>query len=516
MTRIVYLPLDERPCNAKFPLQIASASDLSLLSPPAALLGRKKSPADTEALADWLLRSAADADYLIASIDLLVYGGIVPSRLHQLSESECRLRLDTLQECKRRSPKLRIYAFNLIMRAPAYSSDDEEPDYYALFGAELSRIGWLRDKSSRDGLTEEEEQELDRQLTAVPRDVLDDFTGRRRINVAVNRMAVDLTQEGVIEFLVIPLDDNAKYGFSSSEQRQLQLIVEGKRLQDRIYLYPGADEVGCTLFARIFCEDKHYEPEIYIRHSSTSGPFSIPRYEDRPLGESLKSQIGAAGGFIGDHAADADFVLMVNSPPVGQGGMAEAPHPYADRNAAYFSETNLREFAVAMRRYADRGYMLALADVAASNGADRPLMNLLAGAGLLPRISAYAGWNTSGNTLGTVIAHAIVESYYRKNGESDPVRERCSEAFYLSRLLEDWGYQAIIRAEVAKRLPDIGGGYFDVSNVHDQVTKTIRKEMEAFMAEYWRDLRLERVRLERVAMPWKRMFEVEFDLMLTD
>ncbi|WP_027092449.1 DUF4127 family protein [Cohnella thermotolerans] len=516
MARIVYVPLDERPCNAKFPLQIASATDLEVEAPPSALLGRKKTPADTEALAGWLLRATADADYLLASVDMLVYGGIVPSRLHRLPESECRRRLTTLAECKRRNPRLRIFAFNLIMRAPAYNSDDEEPDYYASYGEQIARIGWLTDKRSREDLSGDERREWDRLTASVPEAVLADFAGRRLVNAAVNRMAVDLTQEGVVDFLVIPLDDNAKYGYSSIEQRQLQLAVEEKRLLDRIYLYPGADEVGCTLLARIFCECCRYQPEVYVRHSSVSGPFAMPKYEDRSLGESLKSQIGAAGGFIGDHAASADFVLMVNSPPVGQSAMAEAPQRYGERHAAYFAETNLREFAVAIRRYADRGLTVALADVAVSNGADAPLMKLLSGSGLLPKLSAYAGWNTSGNTLGTAIAHAIVESYYRKAGvtSANPNRKRNSEAFYLSRLLEDWGYQSVIRAEVAQQLPSIGGNYFDVSGVHDRVTRLIRSKMEQFIAAYWQDLRPDRVKLARVAMPWLRMFEVDVDLIL--
>jgi hypothetical protein len=117
--RIVYLPLDERPCNSKFPLQIAAATDVELIAPPQALLGQKKRPADTAAVAQWLLEQTLQVDYLIVSMDMLIYGGIVPSRLHHLSLDDCRARLETLVQCKRKNPKLRIYAFNLIMRAPA-------------------------------------------------------------------------------------------------------------------------------------------------------------------------------------------------------------------------------------------------------------------------------------------------------------------------------------------------------------------------------------------------------------
>ncbi|BBH19456.1 hypothetical protein Back11_08010 [Paenibacillus baekrokdamisoli] len=517
MSRILYVPLDERPCNAKFPQQIAQASDLDLMSPPVSMLGAKKQPANTAALSQWILEQSTQTDVIIVSLDMLVYGGIVPSRLHHLTEDDCRARLATIVECKKKNPNLRIYAFNLIMRAPAYSSSDEEPDYYADHGTDLARNGWLQDKQARDGMNEAERLEFDALLSRLPEHVLQDFIERRRTNTAVNNMAIDLVKEGFIDFLIIPLDDNAKYGYSSSEQRQLLYVIEEKGLFDRVHLYPGADEIGCTLFARVFCEIKNYRPEIYTRFSSTSGPFAIPKYEDRSLGESLKCQITAAGGFIGDHAREADFVLMVNSPPVGQYEMAETTQLFRERHSSYFSEVNLREFAQAIRVYAEKGFMVALADVAVCNGSDEPLLKLLSGSGLLPKLSAYAGWNTSGNTLGTVIAHAIVESYYRTNDAvQKPDRSRNSEAFYLSRLVEDWGYQAIIRADIAaNHLEELGGNYFDVASIHDQLAGLIHSKMEAFLAQYLQDFRLERLMLDNVILPWKRMFEVGFDLRVT-
>ncbi|MBB6673300.1 DUF4127 family protein [Cohnella nanjingensis] len=565
MSAIVYLPLDERPCNAAYPVRIAAASDVRLTAPPRAMLGDKKRPADTAALAEWLLAQSAEASRLIVSLDMLVYGGIVPSRLHHLSEAQCQARLNVIKSCKERNPALRIFAFNLIMRAPAYSSSDEEPDYYADYGAELARLGALQDQLARDGLDEDAQAELERLTAYVPEAVRLDFTDRRRINTTVNRMAIDLVKENVIDFLLIPLDDNAKYGYSSSEQRNLLLRVEKLGLLDRIHLYPGADEIGNTLFARAFCELKGYQPEIYIRHASTSGPFSIPKYEDRSLGESLKAQIHAAGGFIGDHASEADFVLMVNSPPVGQHDMAETTTALADRHASYFSEVNLREFAEAIARYTAKGRMVALADVATCNGSDEPLMKLLSRWGLLPKIAAYAGWNTSGNTLGTVIAHAIVESYYRgaaqragglqsreaggaagelggkkqgtpsafgeqqggaggqvdvQAGEStgaawEAERARNSESFYVSRLLEDWGYQAIVRTDIAwNHLEALGGNYFDVSAIHGEISALVLAKLTAFAETYLQDLDPSRFLLDNVEMPWRRMFEVGFELRL--
>jgi len=448
------------------------------------------------------------------SIDMLVYGGIVPSRLHSMSYEQCAERLRVLSECKRLNPRLKVYAFNLIMRAPAYSSSEEEPDYYADYGAELARSGWLDDKLQREGLTDSELEERERIALLLPAEVREDFVGRRRTNASVNRLSVDLTKDGVIDFLIIPLDDNAKYGYTSREQRKLLRTIERQRLMDRVHMYPGADEIGCTLFARVFCELKGYRPEVFVRHSSTDGPFVIPKYEDRSLGESLKAHLTAAGAFISETSSESDFVLMVNSPPVGADEMAETDSGYEARHAAYFSETGLREFAQAIRAYSDKGKVVALADVATCNGGDEPLMNLLSDSGLLPRLSAYAGWNTSGNTLGTVIAHAVVESYYRGPGR-EPIegREHRGNLFYWSRLLEDWGYQSVVRTDIVKNdLPRMGGSYFGISHIQDEVVALVRDKLEHFWMRNAAGLHPERMRIREVRLPWDRMFEVGFEL----
>ncbi|GIP35044.1 DUF4127 family protein [Paenibacillus sp. J2TS4] len=510
MNRIVLLPLDERPCNIDYPEQLARLGGLPLSVPPLSLLGDKKRPADCDQLAEWLKQEAEQADSLIVSIDMLVYGGIVPSRLHHYSPEHCQARIDLLKELKLRRPELKIYAFNLIMRTPANSSNDEEPDYYADYGSSIFRYSWLKDKQEREELDAEERNEWNRLLKEIPEEVLTEHLRRRSVNSFINEYAIRLAQDNIIDFLIIPLDDNAQYGFSAMEQRKLLFLTEELNIMDRVYLYPGADEIGCTLVARVFCETMQYRPEIFVRYSSTQGPFVIPRYEDRSLNESIKSHITAGGACIADSSHEAEWVLMVHSPPVGQQQAAESSTAFADRHRSYFSELHFNEFIQAMRNYISKGKTVALADVANSNGSDHTFMKLVAKSGLLPELAGYSAWNTSGNTLGTVIAHGIIESYFRRPGQPlDSERLHRSREFYLLRLVEDWGYQAIVRSDVTKNiLPGIGANYFDVAHVYEQVTATVREKLTEFIQTYLQDLEPDRIHLEQVEMPWKRMFEV--------
>lgn len=505
--KIVYLPLDERPCNLQYPQRLAAMTDIDLIAPETSILGLKKKSAEYEMLKKWLIEKTVDADYLIISIDMLVYGGIVPSRLHYYNYEEAKQRLELLKELKESNKNLKINAFNLIMRTPSYNNDDEEPDYYAEYGERISNYGKLFDKKERQDIIDSELEQLSELEKEMPEEVLGDFISRRKINAEINKLSIQFASEELIDRLIIPLDDNATYGFSPREQRLLMHRVAELNLYDRVLIYPGADEVGATLFSKVFCEIKDYHPSLYLRYSSTKGPFIIPPFEDRSLGESLKYQITAAGGMAADNSTESEAVLMVHSPATEQECIGSTSQAILDRHPSYFSEVNYLEFITRLKHYLNQGKVIGLADVALTNGSDVVLMNLLAKYKLIDKLQAYAGWNTSGNTLGTVIAHTIIESYYHEDRSGE--LKQASRDFFYERLIEDWGYQANVRFDIATNdLERLEGNYFDISKHIDEAENTIRKQLQQFIDHNIAPYTKEQVNLVDVYSPWKRLFEV--------
>ncbi|KKO53866.1 DUF4127 family protein [Paenibacillus sp. DMB20] len=61
-TKMLYIPLDERPCNFDFPAELAKGTDVELVRPGRKLMGLKKRPGHVEALWEWLLAEAKDAN----------------------------------------------------------------------------------------------------------------------------------------------------------------------------------------------------------------------------------------------------------------------------------------------------------------------------------------------------------------------------------------------------------------------------------------------------------------------
>lgn len=495
--RILFVPLDERPCNYEFPYLLAKGTDYTLERPPLNRMGCKKIAGDTDRLWDWLEQAAAGAHGAIVALDTLLYGGIVPSRLHGLDEESLLERLLRLRRLKAEQPELTIYAYQLMMRCPQYSLADEEPDYYEDWGREIFRTGFIGHRRELGLATDEELAELADIERRLPREVLDDYLGRRAVNAALNRAALELVAEGIIAFLIIPQDDSAPYGYTARDQEQVKGRICELGLELDVYTYPGADEVGCTLLARMINRDTGRIPLVYPRLSSLQGAFVTPLYEDRYLYESLKYQVLAAGGLMVSSAAEADMVLLVNTPgdTMVEATMQGRPAAGYDvlRNVA-----ELVEFGKYMLFH--EGKPVAVADVGYANGGDLRLIRLLRQRNMLFSLAGYAGWNTSSNTLGTVIAQSMLF-----------LRYGCSWAhlnFLALRYAEDGCYGALVRPEMNNGVvAAMGLSRFMLDGQRGQAAALIRSKLQHCLEERINGA-AGRVEITDCYMPWNRTFEV--------
>jgi hypothetical protein len=494
MKKILYIPLDERPCNADFLSSIASGTDYIVTIPECALKGNKKLPTDTEKIWLWILANINTFDAAILSIDMLLYGGIVPSRLHYLTIEKCLERSDNIKKLKAINPSLIIYAFDLIMRCPSYSSNDEEPDYYSSFGSEIFQYGILKHKSNLNILRNEESEKLDRLKSILPSNILKDYTDRREINVEVNKAVISMVKENFIDFLVIPQDDSAPLGFTAIDQQLLREYIHINKLDFKVLMYPGADEVALTLFTRLVNVDKGIRPCIYSRYSSTNGPFITPLYEDRMLNETVKYHILSAGGIPVESIKDADIVLMVNSPAEK---MIEA---WEQDKATSASNKNIIEFVEFIDYIINiKKLPCALADSAYSNGGDVCLVDNLANKDLLFKLASYAGWNTNANTLGTSLCQAMIYNIYGKTKEHID--------FLALRYAEDLGYCSFVRKMVTNEfLPTLNMDYFNVDDQRGKVSEIVKEQLQKFCDSNLKDSQYH-IKIVDNYMPWARMFE---------
>lgn len=495
--KVLYIPIDERPCNTNVVQRIAkTGKDIQLLLPPNEYFGKKKNPAHTGKIWEWIINEATESDAIILSIDMLIYGGLLPSRLHYLTENKVVMWMERLRSLHKKFPKLRIYASNLIMRTPRYSSSDEEPDYYEDWGREIFLQAYLTDKQKKESLSLKEKEQLEEIQRTLPKEFVEDYETRRKFNSLVNLHILDLVKEGVISFLVIPQDDSAEYGYTALDQKSVIAKREQLRLFKQVLIYPGADEVGATLLARVYNDLNGYRPKVFSIWSSTLGPALIPMYEDRPFAESMKSHIYAAGCQLINNADEADLILAYNVP----GRVMQEAWDQSERDVTYSSFRNTLMFVEEIKHYIDEGKQVIVADSAFANGGDGELITLLDEEESLDKLLSYKGWNTNCNTLGTTIAQGVIGL----RGNTEKIVENI-----IYHLLDDYFYQAKIRMDmVAHFLPKYGLDYFDLKDKQSTINKEKdRRLLHEFKDEIKHSFKFVEIEQLKTEAPWNRMFE---------
>jgi hypothetical protein len=547
MTRVAVLPLDDRPVNYDYLRYLARAAELEVLLPPREWLGNPWRDSRHADLVNWLTQTASGADALIVAIDTLAYGGLIPSRTSSESAEAVLARLAVLRNLKAACPQQPILASNVILRISRADSSEEEKPYWATYGSRMFRLSYLEHKATLGEASPAETTERDSLRARIPDEVYEDYRRGRARNHVVNRAMLDWLAEGVFDYLLLPQDDTADYGWNIAEARDLQALIRVRGLTDRAITYPGADEIGCLLLARYACQRAGFAPKVWPRYSSVTAPSVVTAYEDRPIHELLKAHLGPLGGIVADSPEDADLVLFMNAPAKLQGGgeyqwliwqgldavRAQLPpefHPYLDGLAAdegfrvtrremQSPQRSPEEFVRALLGALAPGHPAALADVAFVNGADLILGNLLLQHPEIVNLAAYGGWNTAGNTLGTVLAQAVIRLLALRAGATRDQLAAHLEFLFL-RFLDDYFYQARERTRcmvedlpalgvspTMERLPDDEAAAVEAC-VRDRLTRAAADLRDLFV----RSGLVREVHVNHIYLPWRRLFEVGFDV----
>ncbi len=481
---IALLPLDDRPCNLQFPAQIAAIGDAQLLAPPANLLGQFNQRGDCDALRAWL-DALPPVEALIVSVDMLAYGGLVASRKTATDLETALNRLQTLKKWRKSRPQTPVYAFNILMRlAITMDSDAAVPHYY-----NVMRWARLMGEAKRFP-SPAKEAERNEVRAQIPDAIIEQYCGARARNHAVNLQMVDWLADGIFDYLLITQEDCTEFGLHRAEQDEITAAVAAKGVAKKFALHPGADEAALTLLARHWNGDVGFS----IHWSSQTNKRNIAVFEDVPYEDALHSHIAAMSGRI-TQDDEADIQLWVNAPIAGS-QKDESVAEKLERTGA------LKTWVARLKSAVESGARVALCDVAFPNGADNLLMDELRASGdILGRLAAFGGWNTAGNTTGTVLAQcaALVRS-----NEAELNRQ-----FVFERLLDDWYYQANLRAELEHEARQRGFSPLSMNGQGQQIEVLARASMETFAHDLAREQFGANVRDLRVNLPWSRTFEVQ-------
>ncbi len=175
------------------------------------------------------------------------------------------------------------------------------------------------------------------------------------------------------------------------------------------------------------------------------------------------------------------------------------------KDLTYTSDRNLRFFVDCIETFLAEGKPVAIADVAFANGGETELVQLLDDATVWEQLLAYAGWNTSCNTIGTVLATSIVGV--------DSCDRQAIDYNKIYHLLDGWAYQTVVRMDMVKHyLPTIGASYYDFNGKEAQINQEMERRILAAWVQLMRQSFSEWKLEMKVFSPWHRMFEIALDL----
>ena len=424
MTDILLVPLDNRPCTSRFPVELAAITGFKAALPPAQILGNVQKPARLDQLQSWLENQLDTAQVLVLSLDTWLYGGLVFSRKSTESLQNLQARLTDLKKLKARFPSLRISAFATLLRLSNHNDATEERPYWADYGTDIHRYAWLEDYLSKhpEPSLEQEYQAL---KTHLPTAVLTDYRALRQRNFTLLLEALQYAQDGIFENLYIGCDDSGEYGWNIQEKTELSSQIQARGLEKKVLIYPGADEIASVLFMRTLVPERL---KVAVNYSFPETCEMATLYEGVPLSETLQAQAQAAG-IEWVSAEQAQAQLWIHNPPQRQ------TDQYLDR--AFRQPITPAEYARIVQALETQNLPSALADICYANGGDQQLLEQLEEKQALHRLSVYSAWNTTGNTLGFALAwlKACLHQQDRK----------LQLRFLLERLLDDGWYQGIMR-----------------------------------------------------------------------
>ncbi len=503
-SRILLVPLDDRPPCLQFPVKMGLIGDAEIVAPPKELLGKFTTPGDSDKIIEWLkAQDLKRFDAAIVSLDMTAYGGLVAMRRYGGTTAETALqRIEVLREIKRRAPKLTVYVQSVIMRL-APTGDGKNENYRE----KLAR--WA--EISPYAESEYETAKLEREI---PAQVLTDYREARQRDLKINLKAIDFVRDGTIDYLILSQDDAKPRGIHVADRERLIAEVNKLKLTDRIAVQPGADEVSMLLLARALNKHFTFSPKVKTVYSSEELANKAMPFEDRALRETVGFHIKAVGAQEVENERDADLLFYV----------------YASR----FETGRAASFAEEIAEKIKKGKRIVVADIDPKGdvqGGEPNFTRELGKRNVFARLNSYASWNTAGNTIGTTLPQGVIFALAQaKLMRSKDAASRIWTAqnwFTFHRVLDDYYYHTEVRA---KAKDFIAQNKWSALRLSDDATERVEEFCRKLMLADFNELSgiyfspnksgvqknvvCDKPMNMSFDLPWNRTFEAEIDFNL--
>jgi len=502
----VVVPLDDRPVTAQLPRLLGSIAGVRVVEPPRALLGRYLVSGDSAAVMRWLREEAPrEARAYVISSDMIVYGGLVASRIPGTSRAVAYTRLQDLAAFRAARSDASFTVFGTVMRlaptgVPKLGSAATFPFAGGDVWGPIQQYANLPDPPQTD-----DERALAASLRAQLGPALDAYLDTRARDRDVDLFALRVAAEDGFDKIVIGQDDAGPVGLHLRDLAALRAFATRWLPPSRASIEPGADELGMVLVAAALAHEANDVPRVRVVYSRADGAAVEDPLEFAPIATTIADLIRSCGATQVTGPFPADVDLFVRVPGTG----------FADET----------KFVNAIEHETDRApgrpdppTAVAVADLsflAANDYAEqRRLTQDLVVRRLAGRVDAFASWNTVANTVGTALPEAIAVRAGRLLGTYDA---RAHATFTFMRYVDDVAFHADVRPRLNADLS--AQGVDDHTLLLPDVAQRVASENRALLWPEGLDL-LEQIAPQfrdagfTITLPWDRTFETELDIRL--
>lgn len=515
--RILFIPLDDRPCTLALPVRTAKMADIRMLTPPREVLGKFHQHGNCDQLIQWLENIPGNFDGAIISVDMALYGGLVASRKMADSTEILEKRLEKFMEALKKKKKNlgQVYLFATILRvAPTYTDESRVPIIQKIVTYSGESYHAARGNATS-------KKALEKIRKDIPAGILEEYLAVRNRNFTILKQLVNKTGEGIFDLLHLGIDDSKTVGLNVLEREELEKIIKENNWEDKVTLAPGADEAALLLLSRLICRQNNLFPRVQAVYSDERSKNLTGRYEDRSFEEIVRLQTAVAGGIPVGLQSKADIMLFVHTP---DGSQKEA----STQKLQLIKKKPPADFISLIKDSINNGEKAALADVHYANGADHALLESLMDEINIFQLSSFAAWNTAGNTLGTAIAQGIINLVSWKTAATDQEKEKLFQAnseLIMERLIDDWLYQSGVRQDLSAEAFLRRVSIFHLDDQGEYFQQSAREKLETAADELMGRLTGREIgKLESgevltytppdhilISLPWDRLFEVSLD-----
>ncbi|MFC2335925.1 MAG: DUF4127 family protein [Selenomonas noxia] len=508
---VLLVPLDSRPPCTDFVVNGGKIIGRDIITPPTEYMDYYTRPGNTPALRSWLAEEMTDASAVILSVDQLLSGGLLAAREAHISAADITALSDYLRSLHTAHPDVPLHAFYILPRAIPQDGIEGWRERRALlsYARLLGRTG--------EGLPVDT-QEMDRLRTEFPSEYLERYLAHFDESTALAAMLVHLTEEGVLTRLILGQDDGEPYSVGNLKKAELAALLTQKNIPpDRAMIVHGADELALSMLARLSVDELQAGganmPRIDICYAKDEMKDAVFPFMAISNDAAVREKITLLGASQENDAETSDLTLFIFT------GDSDAD-TLGTRSRA----------AASIRAMLTEKKAVALVDLSRHFRAEEALFPILIEKDVpVNALTAYAGWNTASNAIGTALSQAVLYHCAVQSTATQSERDaaaRANLAFLTGRIAEDEFYlkETIDRVNSSLR----SAGYHNTADLdlsrnwrwaNDLIAHDLRRRMQsyestrAFRTPLYANRHLLRLIQSNITAyyPWPRTFEIRLE-----